>query len=201
MSNMSISKGVGPHSKPYPTGEEFDVQLLMKGDSRNVIDEYRYKTIEHIQDDMRSRSGGLEIAIENYSRDFNMGTILRNANAFNARRVYIIGSKQWNKRGAMMTDKYLEIIYYKDIKHFLSGVGDKQIICIDNKQGAEKLSSCKLAKDAIYVFGNESDGVSPEMIEASSQMIAIEQFGSTRSINVGVASGILMYEWTRQNLL
>lgn len=201
MSKMSISKGAGPRPKPWPQDYQFDEELLEKGDKRNVSDNYRYKTVEAIKKDMQERSFGLEVAIENYQHDFNIGSIVRSANAFNARKVHIIGKKQWNKRGAMMTDKYLEIVYHVDSQAFIDSMKDKQIIAVDNKPGATELQKTELPTKAVYVFGSESDGVSEAIIKASSAMVAIEQFGSTRSVNVGVASGILMYEWTRRNVI
>lgn len=197
----NTNRGVGPHTKPWPKDDRLDSELLRKGDIRNVVDKYRYQKVESIKSDMQDRSNGLEIAIENYKHDFNIGTIVRNANAFNARAVHIIGSKQWNKRGAMMTDKYLEVKYHKSAKDFLQHCQGRNIISIDNKTGASLLNDVELPRNAVYVFGSESDGVSEEIITASKGMIAIEQFGSTRSINVGVASGVIMYEWTRRNVL
>lgn len=199
--NDDTKKGYGPHKKPWPVGKQYDQDLLEHGDSRNVIDKYRYWTIEAIKQDMIDNSNGLEVAIENYKHDFNIGTIVRNCNAFNVRRLHIIGSRQWNKRGAMMTDKYLEVAYHKNSAEFLANFAGRDVVAIDNKPGAKLLNDCELPKDAIYVFGSESEGVSDEIIAASSSMIAIEQFGSTRSVNVGVASGVLMYEWTRRHVL
>lgn len=200
MTNIENIKGVGPHEHPWPNDSDYDVDLLAEGDRRNVIDDYRYKTVESIKTDMKSKTYGLEIAIENYQHDFNIGTIIRNANAFNVRCVHIIGSKQWNKRGAMMTDKYLTIKYYKNTEEFLNNI-EMPTIVIDNKTGSHNLNSSSLPTEAIYVFGSESDGVTDDLIRHSKTMIAIEQFGSTRSVNVGVASGILMYEWTRRNVI
>lgn len=128
-----------------------------------------------------------------------MGTIIRNCNAFNVRKIHIIGSKQWNKRGAMVTDRYLNIEYYKNTQSFLENNHAKNIISIDKIAGSKPLAKAKLPAGAIYVFGNESDGVSEEIKKACSEVLHIEQFGSTRSVNVGVASGIFLYEWLRQS--
>lgn len=196
---MIMQKGVGPHPKPWPVDDKYDLSLLENGDFRNVEDKYRYMTVDAIKKDLELNSHDIEIAIENYKHDFNMGTIIRNCNAFNVRKIHIIGSKQWNKRGAMVTDRYLNIEYYKNTQSFLKNNHSISIISIDKIEGSKPLAKAKLPAGAIYVFGNESDGVSEEIKKASSEVLHIEQFGSTRSVNVGVASGIFLYEWLRQS--
>lgn len=196
---MNDKKGVGPHPKPWPNNAKYDRELLENGDNRNVIDKYRYMSVEAIKEDLAQNSYDFQIAIENYQHDFNIGTIVRNANAFNVSKLHIIGSKQWNKRGAMVTDRYLDIEYYKNTAEFLLKNKGTIIISIDIIDKSRKLSQSELPKGAIYVFGSESDGVSDEMLNASRDVLYIEQFGSTRSVNVGVASGIFMYEWVRRS--
>lgn len=170
-------------------------------DTRNVTDEYKGKPIEEIVADLDGKATGLEIAIENLERDFNMGTIVRTANAFGVRKIHVIGRRQWNKRGAMMTDKYLEVVYHTLADDFFSAIGEKPITAFDNVEGSRSLSRVKLPRDAVLVFGAEGPGISDELLKRSSQIVAIEQFGSTRSINVGVAAGIAMYAWLQQNYL
>lgn len=192
--------GVGPHPEPWPTDDIYDKDLLAAGDRRNVVDKYRYWTNQAIKDDMQASSHGLEVAIENYQHDFNIGTIVRNANAFNVSKVHIIGRRQWNKRGAMVTNRYLEVIYHESVERFCEAIGSsRQIIAIDNQPGAENLADTSLPPNCVLVFGGEGPGLSGEMIKASAKMVQIEQFGSTRSVNVGVASGIVMYQWLREN--
>ena len=194
--------GIGPHPKPWPTDDKYDPELLENGDKRNVVDKYRYWTNQAIKDDMQASSHGLEIAIENYQHDFNIGTIVRNANAFNVKKVHIIGRRQWNKRGAMVTNRYLEVVHHESVDVFRESIDEnKEIIAIDNQVGAKDLASANLPANCVLVFGGEGPGLSREMIDASSEMIQIEQLGSTRSVNVGVASGIVMYEWLRRNIL
>lgn len=170
-------------------------------DTRNLIDAYKGKTIEEIVTDLDTDAIELEVAMENLERDFNMGTIVRSANAFGVRKVHIIGSKQWNKRGAMMTDKYLHMIYHADVDDFVQATTGKELIAVDNIAGAELLSETVLPKNALLVFGAEADGLSSLMVSRCAKTVAIEQFGSTRSINVGVAAGIVMYKWLDQNVL
>lgn len=191
--------GVGPHETPWPNGDIYDEELLVNGDRRNVVDKYRYWKVEAIRQDLAKSANDFEVAIENWQHDFNIGTIVRNANAFNARRVHVIGKRHWNKRGAMVTDAYLNVVHHASVAEFIEFVGDRHIIAIDNVDGSKNLSEVTLPTNAVFVFGGEGPGLSGEMIAASEQMVKIEQYGSTRSVNVGVASGILMYQWVREH--
>lgn len=201
MTDEIIQIGVGPHSQPFPDGPQYDLDLLTNGDRRNVEDKYRYWTVEAIKADLDTTRVDLHVAIENWQHDMNIGTIVRNANAFNVAAVHIIGKRHWNKRGAMVTDRYLNIYQHQTVDDFVKAVGDRHIIAVDNLNGATPLSSATLPRKAVLVFGGEGPGLSAEMIAASEQMVMIEQFGSTRSVNVGVAAGIVMYAWMQQNAL
>ena len=172
-------------------------------DTRNVSDEFKGMSVEHISNVLDTNGVTLEIAIENLSRDYNMGTIVRSANAFGVRTIHIIGSRQWNRRGAMMTDKYLEVIYHADVEAFADAMtrSDKRIVCVDNVEGAGMLSKSTFTASDVLVFGAEGPGLSQGMLEKANSLIEIEQFGSTRSINVGVAAGIVMYNWLLQQKL
>jgi tRNA G18 (ribose-2'-O)-methylase SpoU len=175
----------------------------MENDTRNVIDKYRNLSMELIVDDLDSARSELEIAVENLERDFNMGTIVRNANAFNVKKVHVIGRKQWNKRGAMKTDAYLHIQYYASPAEFFEAMNaaGREVIAIDIVEGAVALGSTTLPQNAVLVFGAEGPGLSEELLAGASKVVHIEQFGSTRSVNVGVASGIAMYAWIQQHRL
>ncbi|MEO8691342.1 MAG: TrmH family RNA methyltransferase [Candidatus Saccharimonas sp.] len=170
-------------------------------DTRNVIDIYKNQPLEDIVADLDRNDILLEIAIDNVEHDFNMGTIVRSANAFGVRHVHIIGRRQWNKRGAMATDKYLHVHYHATVDEFLTATVGKELVAIDNVAGSEPLGSVRLPKQAILIFGAEGPGIRPELLERCSKIAAIEQFGSTRSINVGVAAGIAMYSYMQQNIL
>lgn len=201
---MSQSQiGVGPHPRPWPVGPQYDQDLLENGDSRNVLDKYRYWTVAAIKADLDKNRVDLQIAIENWQHDMNIGTIVRNANAFNLSAVHVIGRRHWNKRGAMVTDRYLEVDHFDTVAEFVEAMAKqgREIIAIDNLPGAVALSKTELPARAVLVFGGEGPGLSDEMVTASSKMVAIEQFGSTRSVNVGVASGIILYEWMRRYIL
>lgn len=200
---MSTITGVGPHPLPWPDDERYDPELLEKGDARNVLDKYRYWTVEAIKTDLDKQRLPLEIAIENIARDFNMGTIIRNANAFNVNTIHIIGRKQWNKRGAMVTDVYMNIMYHASVDAFVQQQREQQklVIAVDIVKGSQPLSTVKLPERSVLVFGSEGDGLSNELLSHADVVTHIEQFGSTRSVNVGVASGIAMYSWVQQHAL
>jgi tRNA G18 (ribose-2'-O)-methylase SpoU len=167
-------------------------------DPRNVTDEFKGREHEDIVAALDARGTGLEIAIENTLRDYNMGSIVRTANAFGVRTVHVIGRKQWNKRGAMMTDKYLTVQYHTSPAEFAAAMKDtgKRIIAIDNVPGAKQLMDFSFVSTDILVFGQEGPGLSEELLGYAADVVAIEQYGSTRSLNVAVAAGIAMYCWT-----
>jgi tRNA G18 (ribose-2'-O)-methylase SpoU len=193
--------GVGPHKKPWPQDAKYDQALLAEGDRRNVEDKYRYWTVAAIKADLDKNRHTFEIAIENWQHDMNIGTIVRNANAFNAGAVHIIGRRHWNRRGAMVTDKYLTIHHHETVADFTKNMAGKAIIAVDNLEGAVPLSKALLPANCVLVFGGEGSGLSEELRSVASQMVMIEQFGSTRSVNVGVAAGIVMYRWLQDHVL
>ena len=193
--------GVGPHPQPWPDDDRFDRELLEHGDRRNVVDRYRYWTMEAIVADLDERRHTFEVAIENWQHDFNIGTVVRNANAFLAGRVHIVGNKRWNRRGAMVTDRYQHVRHHPDVATFVawaSGAG-VAIVGIDNIEGSVPIEATSLPERCVMVFGQEGPGLSSDMQGAAEMLCAITQYGSTRSINAGVASGIAMYEWLAQH--
>lgn len=166
-------------------------------DTRNVLDEFKEVPHDEIVQQLNARGVELEIAIENLERDFNMGTIVRTANALGIRRIHVIGRRQWNKRGAMKTDAYLEVTYHASVDEFVKAVQSRQIVAVDIVPSAVDIRDIKKPNDAVLVFGAEGPGLSDEMLAAADQIVKIQQLGSTRSINVGVAAGIAMWEWLR----
>ena len=193
--------GVGPHKRPWPDDERFDAELLSEGDRRNVLDEYRYWKREAIVADLDSRRHAFHVAIENFQHDFNIGTIVRNANAFLAHTVHIVGKRRWNRRGAMVTDRYQHIEYHASVADFVTWCNEANLplIGLDIRQASKPLESSTLPKRCVLVFGQEGPGLSDDMADACDQVLHITQYGSTRSINVGVASGIIMHRWTEQH--
>ncbi len=194
--------GVGPHPKPWPTGEKYDPELLENGDRRNVLDHYRYWSVAAIVADLDKRRNPLRIAIENWQHDLNIGSIVRTANAFNVASVHIVGKRDWNRRGAMVTDKYLHVIHHPDIADFKAWFDERsiEIIGIDNVASSTALESAKLPRECVLLFGQEGAGMSDEAVRACSRVLEISQYGSTRSMNASAAGAIAMYAWGMQHL-
>ena len=168
-------------------------------DSRNLIDKYKGMGNDEIVAELNKHRSPLMVAIFNVEHDFNMGSIVRTANSFNVSKIYIIGKKKYNRRGAMCTDKYMEIVHCPLISDFLATQEGREIVAIENNvKSAKPLHTKKFQRETTLVFGSESDGISEELLEAAGDVRYIESFGSTRSVNVGVAAGIAMYEYARQ---
>lgn len=193
--------GVGPHPRPWPEDTRFDKELMAHGDRRNVLDRYRYWTREAIVADLDTRRHPFHVAIENWQHDFNIGTVVRNANAFLAARVHIVGKRRWNRRGAMVTDRYQHVDHHPTVADFLAWARGARvpIVGIDILPGSLPLETAALPRECVLVFGQEGPGLSAEMQEVCIAVYSIAQFGSTRSINAGVASGIAMHTWIRQH--
>ncbi|MBU6347794.1 MAG: RNA methyltransferase [Actinomycetales bacterium] len=194
--------GVGPHPKPWPSGNQYDQELLEFGDQRNVVDKYRYWTVPAIVADLDLTRSPLHIAIENWQHDLNIGSIVRTANAFNVAGVHIVGKKGWNRRGAMVTDRYLHLFHHPTVADFRqwsteSGV---PIIGIDNVPGCGNLESATLPKSCVLYFGQEGPGMSEEGLAACTEILGITQHGSTRSMNASAAGAIAIYAWAMQHL-
>ncbi len=191
--------GVGPHPRPWPDDARLDPALLAGGDRRNVVDRYRYWHEGAIVDDLDGRRHGFHVAIENWRHDRNIGTVVRNANAFAAAEVHIVGRRRWNRRGAMATDRYLHVRHHDTVEDLVRWAreGGLAIVGIDNVAGSVPLEVVDLPERCVLLFGQEGPGLSPEAIAASEVVCSIAQFGSTRSVNAGVASGIAMHAWVR----
>ncbi len=175
--------------------------LAKQTDTRNLQDEYKGWSNEQVFDALEQNRNPLEVAIENVEHDFNAGTIVRSANNFNVAKVHIIGRKKYNRRGAMCTDKYLEVVHWPSLEEFVAdqrGRG-RELVAIENHvERAKPLAEKRFAAKTTLMFGSEGNGLSAAAIEAADDVREIEGFGSTRSVNVGVAAGIAMYEWVRQ---
>ncbi len=191
--------GVGPHPPPWPDDPRLDPELLAQGDRRNVADRYRYWSNAAIVADLDTRRHPFHVAIENWQHDMNIGTVVRTANAFLAAEVHIIGKKRWNRRGAMVTDRYQHIRHHATVEEFVAWAAaeDLVVIGIDILPGAVPLETTALPRRCVLVFGQEGPGLSEPVRRACTQVCSIAQFGSTRSINAGVAAGIAMHAWIR----
>ena len=204
------TRGVGPWQGDIPTGPEaakYDEELLKYGDTRNVVDKYRYWSMEAIVADLDSNRHNFHVAIENWQHDLNIGSIVRTANAFLAKQVHIIGNKRWNRRGAMVTDRYQHILHHPTVEEFVAWsktANDGKampIIAIDNVPGCKQLESYELPETCVLLFGQEGPGLSDAAIAAAKDVVEITQFGSTRSINASAAAAITMHQWVMQNVV
>lgn len=194
--------GVGPWEGELPEGEQWDLELLAEGDRRNVLDQYRYWSMDAIVADLDTRRHDFHIAIENWQHDMNIGTVVRTANAFLAKEVHIIGRRRWNRRGAMVTDRYQHVRHHPTVEDFVQWAHGEglAIIGIDIFPDSEKLETYELPKNCVLVFGQEGPGLSAEVHDAAQAVLSIEQFGSTRSINAASAAGIAMHAWIRRHV-
>jgi tRNA G18 (ribose-2'-O)-methylase SpoU len=196
--------GVGPWPGPWPEGDQYDAELLRHGDRRNVVDRYRYWTVEAIVADLDTRRHGFHVAIENWQHDFNIGTIVRTANAFLAAEVHIVGNRRWNRRGAMVTDRYQHVRHHptvEDLAAHLAGNGTDPVplLGIDNLPGSAQLETMRLPRRVCLLFGQEGPGLSAAARAACAGTFSIAQFGSTRSINASAAAAIAMHAWVREH--
>jgi tRNA G18 (ribose-2'-O)-methylase SpoU len=193
--------GVGPWSGEWPEDPRYDPDLLANGDRRNVVDRYRYWRREAVVEDLDARRHAFHVAIENWQHDMNIGTVVRTANAFLAAEVHIVGRRRWNRRGAMVTDRYQHVRHHPDIDALLSWAhaDGLTVIGVDNLPGAVPLETVELPRRCVLLFGQEGPGLSDPARGSLDLVCSIAQYGSTRSINAGVASGIAMHAWIRQH--
>lgn len=198
--------GLGPWAeefpdRPVPTDTRYDPELLAVGDRRNVVDHYRYWTREAIVADLDTRRHPFHVAIENFEHDSNIGTVVRTANAFLAAEVHIVGKRRWNRRGAMVTDRYQHVRHHADVATLVEWARDEglAVVAVDNVPGSVPLETVQLPRECVFLFGQEGPGVSPDARMTADVTVSITQFGSTRSINAGVAAGIVMHSWIREH--
>lgn len=204
--------GVPAWSGPWPvdpaTGglpSHLDPALLRSGDTRNVVDRYRYWRHEAVVADLDLRRHGFHVAVENWGHDFNIGSVVRTANAFNAAAFHIVGRRRWNRRGAMVTDRYQHELHHPDVAALArwarspDGGDGIPVIGLDNVPGAERLETTRLPRRCVLLFGQEGPGLTPEALAACDRVLEITQYGSTRSINAGAAAAIAMHTWVVQH--
>ena len=192
--------GVGPWVGPWPDDERYDPELLARGDRRNVVDRYRYWTVAAIVADLDRTRHPLHIAVENWQHDLNIGSVVRTANAFNAATVHVVGNRRWNRRGAMVTDRYMHVLHHVDVADLLAWSSERSlpVLGVDNLPGAVPLEGFALPSACVLLLGQEGPGLSPAAHEACDVVLSIAQFGSTRSINAGAAAAIAMHAWVRR---
>ena len=192
--------GVPPWPGEWPEDDRYDPELLEHGDRRNVVDRYRYWRMEAIVADLDTRRHPFAVAIENWQHDFNIGSIVRTANAFAAEAVHIVGQRRWNRRGAMVTDRYQHVAHHPDVAAFVAAMraDGRPIIAVDNVEGAMPVEAYAMPERCVLLFGQEGPGLSEAARAAADALVEIPQFGSTRSINAGAAAAIVMHEWIRR---
>jgi tRNA G18 (ribose-2'-O)-methylase SpoU len=198
--DVALTHGVGPWPGEWPDDPRYDPELLAEGDRRNVVDAYRYWTMEAIIADLDAKRHPFHVAIENWQHDLNIGSIVRSANAFLAAEVHIIGKRRWNRRGAMVTDRYQHVRHHEDVETFTAWAREAglPVIAVDNVEGSVPVDQADLPPACVLLFGQEGPGLSPEALAAATAVVEITQYGSTRSINAASAAAVVMYEWCRR---
>ncbi len=193
--------GVGPWQGEWPDDPRYDRELLERGDTRNVIDRYRYWSMEAIVADLDTRRHPFHVAIENWQHDLNIGSIVRTANAFAADTVHIVGRRRWNKRGAMVTDRYQHVLHHPDVAALVTWAREQElpIVAVDNLPGSVPLERTTLPERCVLLFGQEGPGLTEEALAAADLSVEITQYGSTRSINASAAAAIVMHTWVVQH--
>ncbi|WP_019144489.1 TrmH family RNA methyltransferase [Aeromicrobium massiliense] len=193
--------GVGAWPGEWPDDPRYDPALLAEGDRRNVVDHYRYWTVEAIRADLDTRRHPLHVAIENWQHDLNIGSVVRTANAFNVAAVHVVGKRRWNRRGAMVTDRYLHVQHHPDVDDLAAWADAERLplLGIDNTEGSVPIETADLPRACVLVLGQEGPGLTPAAREACATTLSIAQFGSTRSINAGAAAAVAMHAWVRQH--
>ena len=195
--------GVGPWVGEWPDDPRYDPELLAQGDRRNVADRYRYWTVEAVVADLDERRFPFHVAVENWAHDLNIGTVVRNANAFGAAAVHVVGRRRWNRRGAMVTDRYCHVHHHETVEDLVVWAASEglAVVGVDNLEGSVPLESVVLPERCVLVFGQEGPGLSDAARGAAQMVCSITMFGSTRSVNAGVASGIAMHRWVATHAL
>ncbi len=197
--DVGADVGVGPWPGPWPDDPHYDAELLRDGDRRNVVDRYRYWTVEAIRADLDTRRHPFHVAVENWAHDLNIGSVVRTANAFNAAGVHVVGRRRWNRRGAMVTDAYMHVRHHPDAAALAAWARAEglPLLGVDNLPGSVPLETFTLPRRCVLLFGQEGPGLSGGARTACSAVLSIAQFGSTRSINAGAAAAIAMHSWVR----
>ena len=186
---------------PWPQDPRYDPDLLRNGDRRNVADRFRYLTVEAIVAELDRCRHPFHVAVENWVHDLNIGSVVRTANAFNAAAVHIVGRRRWNRRGAMVTDRYMHVLYHADVAALVAWAGGLPLIGVDNTPGSRPLHGLELPRECVLLFGQEGPGLSERAVTACQEVLSITQFGSTRSINAGAAAAIAMHAWMVRHAL
>jgi len=194
--------GVGPWAGPWPDDPRYDPQLLAEGDRRNVVDRYRYWSVDAVRADLDTRRAPVHVAVENWVHDLNIGSVVRTANAVNAEGVHVVGRRRWNRRGAMVTDRYLHVHHHPDAAALGAWAAERglPLLGVDNLPGSVPLETTDLPRACVLVLGQEGTGLSPAMAAQCTAVLSIAQAGSTRSLNAGAAAAIALHAWVRRHV-
>jgi tRNA G18 (ribose-2'-O)-methylase SpoU len=194
--------GVGPWVGPWPDDPRLDPELLEHGDRRNVVDRYRYWSVGAVVADLDRRRHPFHVAVENFAHDLNIGSVVRTANAFLAAEVHIVGRRRWNRRGAMVTDRYQHVRYHASVADLASWAAEESLplLGIDNLPGAVPLETYDLPERCVLLLGQEGPGLSAAARTSCDAVLSVAQFGSTRSINAGAAAAVAMHAWVRRHV-
>ena len=194
--------GVGPWVGPWPDDPRYDPQLLAEGDRRNVVDRYRYWSVDAVRADLDTHRAPVHVAVENWVHDLNIGSVVRTANAVNAEGVHVVGRRRWNRRGAMVTDRYLHVHHHPDAAALGRWAAERglPLLGVDNPPGAVPLETTDLPRACVLVLGQEGTGLSPAMAAECAAVLSIAQAGSTRSLNAGAAAAIALHAWVRRHV-
>jgi tRNA G18 (ribose-2'-O)-methylase SpoU len=168
----------------------------------NVIDEYKTMMVEEIKFDLSTKRAPFTSVFINLTHDFNKSVGVRNHNAFAGGNIWFVGKKQWDKRGAVGTYHYEDIHYADSWDTFVLHKPDGPIICVENATNDYRhrhLGSFNLPANSIFVYGEEKVGIPDYILNSADYILSIPMFGSVRSLNVSVSSGIIMYEYRRQH--
>jgi tRNA(Leu) C34 or U34 (ribose-2'-O)-methylase TrmL len=163
-----------------------------------VRGEFKGMAPEEIKRVLDERRFPFAVLVANLVYDFNLGTIIRNANAFLAKEVFIYGRKKADLRGAMGAHVYENVVHVPDVETLRERTGAYTLVCFEETEGAVALPQFVWPENPLMVFGQEGPGVPPELRAACAHTVYIPLHGSMRSINVGVAAGIAMHDWHRR---
>lgn len=168
-----------------------------KTDTRNVVDLYKYWTTDAIKAKLDTQRHNFSVLITNNFHDFNIGSVIRNSNAFLGKNLYVLGKRQYDSRGAVGAHHYENIIHLKSIEELDSSF---HLIGFDDLPQARDLETFEwpTKKHVVMCFGQETVGLTKDVADACKDVVYIKQYGSVRSLNVGVASGIAMYSYCQQ---
>jgi len=165
----------------------------------NVLDSLKEYSIPDIANYCASNSIDASVGMVNINGDFNLSTMVRNANFFGFRDVHYVGKKKWDKRGSVGTHHYTPMFHHADEYSFILQCSNRILIGIENNIPEYSYKTFNLFDyelnnvfDPIFIFGEESKGLSNTILDRCDIILTIPNYGSVRSLNVGTTSGIVM---------